>query len=219
MSKVNVPHSVASLDSPGLSSERPSDEQLSHTLQWQADFEPGDDDDPKVRSRSPIDESALLIIQTWGTLFRIYLTGIAGITVLNASFASSAPVGILKVMSTELQMSSLVGVMTISLFVAGFAVGPFVWAPLSESYGRRPIFMIAFALCTGCQIGCALSRTSAQMLVFRFLGGCFSAAPLTNSGGLISDIWDVDHRGQAMSVSEFARKHPKEKVVYLSSML
>lgn len=96
-------------------------------------------------------------------------------------------------------MSSLVGVMTVSLFVAGFAVGPFVWAPLSEQYGRRPIFVIAFAMCTGCQIGCALSRTSAQMLVFRFLGGCFSAAPLTNSGGLISDIWDVDHRGQAMS--------------------
>lgn len=131
--------------------------------------------------------------------FRLYLTAIAGVTVLNASFASSAPVGILNVMSTELEMSSLVGVMTISLFVAGFAVGPFVWAPLSESYGRRPIFVIAFALCTGCQIGCALSRTSAQMLVFRFLGGCFSAAPLTNSGGLISDIWDVHHRGQAMS--------------------
>jgi hypothetical protein len=32
------------------------------------------------------------------------------------------------------------------------------------------------------QVGCALSPNTASILVFRFLGGLFAAAPLTNSG-------------------------------------
>jgi MFS family permease len=31
-----------------------------------------------------------------------------------------------------------------------------------------------------------------------------AAAPLTNSGGVLADIWDTDHRGQAMSIFSLA---------------
>lgn len=75
-----------------------------------------------------------------------------------------------------------VGTLLISLFVAGYIVGPLLWAPLSEQYGRRPIFLGTFLVYTGFQVGCALSRNTASILVFRFLGGVFAAAPLTNSG-------------------------------------
>ena len=82
--------------------------------------------------------------------------------------------------------------------------GPLLWGPLSESYGRRPIFIISFIVYTGFQVGCALSKNTASILIFRFLGGCFAAAPLTNSGGVLADIWDTDHRGQAMSIFSLA---------------
>lgn len=98
----------------------------------------------------------------------------------------------------------IMAVLVLSLFVAGFCVGPLIWAPLSEIYGRRPIFIISFGVYIGLQIGCALSPNIASMLIFRFLSGCFSAAPITNSGGLIADIWETDHRGQAMSIYALA---------------
>lgn len=44
----------------------------------------------------------------------------------------------------EFGFSAEVGVLTIALFVAGYCVGPLLWAPLSEQYGRRPIFIISF---------------------------------------------------------------------------
>jgi hypothetical protein len=34
----------------------------------------------------------------------------------------------------------------------------------------------------GFQVGGALARNTASILIFRFLGGVFAAAPLTNSG-------------------------------------
>lgn len=75
-----------------------------------------------------------------------------------------------------------VGALLISLFVAGYCVGPLIWGPLSEQYGRRTIGIISFVIYTAFQIGCALSRNTASILVFRFLGGTFAASPLTNSG-------------------------------------
>jgi MFS family permease len=80
-------------------------------------------------------------------------------------------------------------------------LGPLLWGPLSEIFGRRPIFIITFIAYIGFQVGCALSKNTASILVFRFLGGTFAAAPLTNSGALIADIWDGDHRGKAMCKS------------------
>jgi MFS family permease len=138
--------------------------------------------------------------QNWGETYRWALTGIAGLLVLNSTFASSAPSGIITPLRTEFGFSQEVAVLTISLFVAGYCVGPLLWGPLSESiYGRRPIFIGTFITYTGFQIGCALAPNTAAILVFRFLGGVFAAAPLTNSGALLADIWDGDHRGQAMS--------------------
>ena len=34
------------------------------------------------------------------------------------------------------------------IIIAGYCVGPLAWGPLSEQYGRRPIFVISFGLYT-----------------------------------------------------------------------
>lgn len=75
-----------------------------------------------------------------------------------------------------------VATLTIALFVAGYCIGPLLWGPLSEQIGRKPVFMIGFVVYTAFQLGAALSKNTASLLVFRFLGGTFAAAPLTNSG-------------------------------------
>lgn len=75
------------------------------------------------------------------------------------------------------------------LFFACCSCHPFIRlfsppSPLSERYGRKWIFIIAFIPYTGFQVGCALSKNIGSLLVFRFLGGCFAASPLTTSGGV-----------------------------------
>ena len=75
-----------------------------------------------------------------------------------------------------------VATLTISLFVGGYCVGPLFWGPLSESFGRKLPLVIAFIGYTAFQVGCALSPNTGAILVFRFLGGTFAAAPLVISG-------------------------------------
>ncbi|KAI0094961.1 MFS general substrate transporter [Irpex rosettiformis] len=130
---------------------------------------------------------------------RWYITMLGGILVLNATFASSTPSGIVPEMMEYFGFGREVATLTISLFVAGYCVGPLFWGPLSETYGRKPVLFVSFVIYTAFQIGCALSKNTASIIIFRFLGGCFAASPLVVSGALIGDIWDPNTRGKALA--------------------
>jgi MFS family permease len=49
-------------------------------------------------------------------------------------------------------------------------------------------------------MACALSKNTASILIFRFLGGCFAASPLANSGAVMADVWDARIRGKALTL-------------------
>ncbi|SCV72568.1 BQ2448_4105 [Microbotryum intermedium] len=140
---------------------------------------------------------------TWGELYRWCITGFAGLLVLNASestFASSAPSNLIPSIIAHYRVSEEVGVLLIAIFVAGYCVGPLIWGPLSERYGRKLVMITAWVPYICFQVGSALSPNIGSLIIFRFLGGCFAAAPLTNSGGIIADLWGPDQRGDALAI-------------------
>ncbi len=79
--------------------------------------------------------------------------------------------------------------------------GPIIFAPLSESWGRRPVFLVSFGLYTAFTLGCALAPNWPAFLFFRFMLGCGAAAPQTVSGGLFCDLYaDLRPRGMAVTM-------------------
>ncbi|KAI0123676.1 major facilitator superfamily domain-containing protein [Xylariales sp. AK1849] len=90
--------------------------------------------------------------------------------------------------------------LTVSIYLAGFAVGPMVIAPLSELYGRLVIYHTCNAFYIGFIIGCALGKNTGMFLVFRFLAGCASSGPLTVGGGTVADVVPPAQRGRVMSL-------------------
>lgn len=64
---------------------------------------------------------------TWDPKYRWFLTGLGGLFVLNATFASSGPSQLIPSIITYFGVSSEVGTLTIALFVAGYCVGPLLW--------------------------------------------------------------------------------------------
>lgn len=78
--------------------------------------------------------------------------------------------------------------LTPALFVAGFAFGPLLWAPASEVFGRRPIYLLSAGGLTLWQAVAVASPNPAAMLVFRALAGFFGSSPFTNAGGSINDV-------------------------------
>ena len=92
----------------------------------------------------------------------------------------------------------------LALFVLGFAVGPLLWAPLSEIFGRQVIFIITFGGFTAFNAGCAGAKNMGTLLVLRFFAGAIGSSPLTNAGGVIADIFTAQERGLAMSLFALA---------------
>ncbi|TVY82530.1 Efflux pump FUB11 [Lachnellula suecica] len=129
-----------------------------------------------------------------------FITAIGTLSVFAITLTSSAYTGSAKEIIAEFHTSSELFALGVALFVLGFAVGPAFWAPLSELYGRRILFItthgfiVAFV---GASAGCT---SMASFLVFRFLAGTFGASPLTNSGGLIADLFPPAQRGVAMAI-------------------
>jgi multidrug resistance protein len=90
--------------------------------------------------------------------------------------------------------------MTVSLYVLGFAVGPLILAPLSEIYGRLPIYHACNILYTAITIGCAFSTNVDMFLAFRFIAGCAASVPMSVGGGTIADLTAPEERGKAMAL-------------------
>jgi len=98
--------------------------------------------------------------------------------------------------STNTELASFV----VSIFLLGFAVGPLVLSPASELWGRSIIYNVSNVCFALCSVGCALAPSLNFLIGFRFLSGCFGAAPLTIGGGTIADVIPAEKRGVAMAL-------------------
>ncbi|KAL1303246.1 hypothetical protein AAFC00_006660 [Neodothiora populina] len=148
------------------------------------DFSPDDIENPK----------------NWSSARRWYITLCAVLLVINATFASSGPSGVLESISAELHVSTEAAGLVITLFLLGYCAGPLVWAPLSEFYGRRWVFYITFILYLTFNFLCAFSPNFGGLLVGRFLTGTFASSSLSNAPGVLADIWGPLDRGNAMAL-------------------
>lgn len=81
-------------------------------------------------------------------------------------------------------------VLPATTYLVGFVLGPLVFAPLSEQYGRRPILISTLCLYIIFTMGAALAPNWAGFLVFRFLSGTFAAPPMSVTGGSIADVFE-----------------------------
>ncbi|KAF2874909.1 membrane transporter [Massariosphaeria phaeospora] len=79
-------------------------------------------------------------------------------------------------------------------FVVMLGLGPLILAPLSETYGRRKIYLICFSAFTVLQIPTALSPNVASLIAVRSISGFFGSVGIANGGGTISDMFIPSER-------------------------
>lgn len=79
-------------------------------------------------------------------------------------------------------------------YVIMLGVGPLIIAPLSETFGRRPLYIICFSIFTLLQIPTALSPNLAGLIAVRTLAGGFGSVGIANGGGTLNDLFDPSER-------------------------
>lgn len=136
----------------------------------------------------------------YGEIKKWSLTMLVALATLAVAFVSSAYSGGTKEIIAEFGCSPEVATLGVSLFVLGFAIGPLLWAPMSELFGRQYLFIGTYAGLTAFNAGAAGSRNIWTLIIQRFLAGAIGSSPLTNAGGVIADMFASRERGLAMSL-------------------
>jgi len=136
----------------------------------------------------------------YGEVKKWSLTMLVAMATLAVAFVSSAYSGGASEVIEEFGCSREVYTLGISLFVLGFAIGPLLWAPLSELFGRQLLFIGTYAGLTAFNAGAAGSQNIQTLIILRFFAGAIGSSPLTNAGGVIADMFSAKERGLAMSL-------------------
>ena len=91
--------------------------------------------------------------------------------------------------------SRIYGAWVLSVYVLGYAFGPLIIAPLSELYGRLPVYHVFNTLFLIFIIACAVSSSIESLTGFRFLAGLAGSCPITLGAGSIGDMAKPNRRG------------------------
>lgn len=119
--------------------------------------------------------------------------------VLTTTFSSSVFSAIAPVVASDLSASIPTVVASgTSMFMLGFAIGPLIFGPLSEYYGRKVPLVVGYVLFAVCQIPVAQARSVEMVAGARLLQGVFGASPSAILSGTLADIWTPQQRGFAM---------------------
>lgn len=137
--------------------------------------------------------------KNWSKGYKWWCTMCVAITCFVVAFNSAVITADLEGVQETFHVSEEVSLLTITLFVIGFGVGPMVFAPFSEIWGRRPIYGVTLFCAVVFTIPGAVAQNIGTLLVTRFIAGVAFSAPMSLVGGTLADLWKNEERGVPMA--------------------
>ena len=152
---------------------------------YEIDFEI---DDPKDPRNWPMWYKALSIFAiSYGTL----------IVVLYSTSYTAA----IAAMNEEFHITNdAITTLGVTTYLLGLAVGSLVLAPISETYGRKPVYAISMFFFVILIVPCGLATDITTIIVVRFFGACAGAAMIANAPGTVGDVISDKYRATAFSI-------------------
>lgn len=134
----------------------------------------------------------------WSRTRKGLISVLACIATLVTSYTPGAYAAGLEAYEAAFHVEPLAATAGITIFNLCFAISPMILAPLSELQGRRPVFVTAGIIFVIAQIGSAVTRTFAGLLITRALAGASSAVFSTMVGGVVSELYVAAERNGPM---------------------
>jgi DHA1 family multidrug resistance protein-like MFS transporter len=135
----------------------------------------------------------------WPTHKKVLTTVLYGLCTMTATWASSSYSAGNRQIAREFHVGTQVATLGTTLFLFGFGLGPLLWAPLSEVYGRKVAVLAPLFVAACFSFGSATAKDFQTLMITRFFGAFFASAPVTNTGGVLGDLYDASWRGIAMA--------------------
>ncbi|CAG9992133.1 unnamed protein product [Clonostachys byssicola] len=107
-------------------------------------------------------------------------------------------------LSQEFAATRLVSATGLSTFVFGIAFGPLLSGPLSELFGRKRVYLVAWLTFIIFTISSAVAQNMSTLIATRFFAGFGGSTFLSVSGGTVGDIFAKDELQKPMSLVSLA---------------
>ena len=118
------------------------------------------------------------------------------LTMLASPLTATIYLPLLPLLAAHFHVSLQAINLTLTLYIVFQAISPLLFATASDSFGRRPVYLITFSVYTLASLGLVLNRTSyAGLLVLRAMQSLGASAVLAISYGVIADLCVPSERG------------------------
>lgn len=121
--------------------------------EFEVDFE--DDENPREWS---------FWYRAWMTFAISYSTWI--VVLYSTAYTASIP-GLMEEFNVSDQTIATLGVTT---YLIGLGLGSLIWAPISELYGRKPVYLVCMTIFTLLVLPTCLATSLTEIIVVRFFG-------------------------------------------------
>jgi len=104
----------------------------------------------------------------------------------------------LNALSIDFGESSTLINLTLTTYMIMQGLAPTIIGDMADMLGRRPAYIICFVIYIGANIGLALCRNFASLLVLRMLQAAGSSATIALGSGVVADVATNAERGNWM---------------------
>lgn len=136
--------------------------------------------------------------KNWSRRKRWVITVAGSMLTFTVTFASSIFSVAINPVAEEYNIGTVTSTLGVSLFLVGFILGPIIFGPMSEAYGRKIPLLSGFVIFAIFQIPVAVAQNVETIMLGRFLSGFAASSPLAVVGGLMSDVWEPIDRAYAI---------------------
>jgi DHA1 family bicyclomycin/chloramphenicol resistance-like MFS transporter len=127
------------------------------------------------------------------------LTLILGALAMFGPFAIDTLFPAFPDVARDFGVSSFAMQQTISAYLIAYALMSVIQGPLSDAHGRKPVLLMGTGLFALASVGCALSTSLDQLLVFRALQGMSAGVGLIVGRAIVRDCFDGDAAQRLLS--------------------
>jgi len=138
----------------------------------------------------------------WSTPKKFFVTGMICLLTFSVYIGSAIYSAGTQEITQVFGVSTVAATLGLTLFVAGYGLGPMIWAPMSEipQIGRNPIYIGTLVVFVFFQFGVIYAKNFGMLLAFRFLTGFFGSPVLATGGASLGDMYRPAKRAYAIAV-------------------
>lgn len=133
----------------------------------------------------------------WPMAQRVYHTIIPGLFGFAVTLGSSVYTPGYPEVEKRFNVSPTVALLSLSLYVLALGFGPVLAAPISETLGRRVVYLVSAPIAALFTLGAGFSNSFAALAITRFFAGFFGSPVLAVGAGTTVDMWAPVHRAAA----------------------